>query len=137
MARTNLPLSTFTSGADLNDAGTSVDQANGMNIALASTAIPAVNGSEDLFLYVTNTAAATHTVTIRKGVGGGATPGAAMRSGLGDYTTGNLNANTGTAFIGPLDSMRFAQSDGSINLDFDSGFTGKIWALLVPRTPQI
>jgi len=137
MARTNLPLSTFTSGADLNDAGTNVDQANGMNLALASETIPAANGSEDVILYVTNTAAATHTVTVRAGVGGGATAGAAMRSGLGDFTTGNLTASTGAAFIGPFDSMRFAQSDGSINIDFDAGFTGKIWALRVPRVPQI
>lgn len=137
MARTNLPLSTFTSGADLNDAGTNVDQANGMNLALASTAIPAANGSEDVILYVTNTAAATHTVTVRAGVGGGATPGAAMLSGKGDFTTGNLTASTGTAFIGPFDSMRFAQADGSINIDFDAGFTGKIWAMRVPRVPQI
>lgn len=137
MARTNVPLSTFTSGADLNDAGTSVDQANGMNIALASTAIPAAPGSEKLLLYVTNTAGATHTVTVRAGVGGGATAGAAMRSGLGDYTTGNLTATTGSAFIGPFDSSRFAQADGSINLDFDAGFTGKIWAIRLPRVPAI
>lgn len=137
MARTNLPLSTFTSGADLNDAGTSVDQANGMNVALASTAIPAGNGSESLVLYVTNTSAGTATVTVRKGVGGGATAGAAMRSGIGDLTTGNLSASTGTAFIGPFDPMRFAQADGSLNIDFSSGFTGKIWAILLPPAPTV
>lgn len=137
MARTAIPLSTFTSGADLNDAGTAIDQSNGMNVALASTGIPAANGSEDLFLYVTNTDTGTHTVTIRKGVGGGATAGAAMRSGLGDLVTGNLTGSTGTAFIGPLDSMRFAQADGSINVDFSSGAAGKIWALLIPRVPQV
>lgn len=137
MARTQIPLATFTSGADLNDAGTSIDQSNGMYVDLSSTAIPSANGSEGLILYVTNTAGATKTVTVRSGVGGGATPGAAIRSGLGDYTTGNLNATTGSAFIGPLDSTRFAQLDGKINIDFSSGITGKIYALLIPAAPQI
>lgn len=135
--RTQIPLSTFTGGFDLNDAGTSVDQSNGMYVDLSSTTIPAANGSEDLFLYVTNTDSSTHTVTIRKGVGGGATPGAAMRSGLGDLVSGNLTGTTGNAFVGPLDSMRFAQTDGKINVDFSSGAAGKIWALLVPRVPQV
>lgn len=137
MARTQIPLSTFTSGADLNDAGTSIDASNGMYVDLSSTAIPAANGSEALVLYVTNTAGSTKTVTIKAGVGGGATPGAAIRSGLGDYTTGNLSATTGSAFIGPLDSSRFAQLDGKIYLDFSSGTTGKVWAILIPRVPQV
>lgn len=137
MARTQIPISTFTSGADLNDAGTSIDASNGMYVDLSSTAIPAANGSEALVLYVTNTAGSTKTVTIKAGVGGGATPGAAIRSGLGDYTTGNLSATTGNAFIGPLDSSRFAQLDGKINIDFAASTAGKIWAVLIPRTPAI
>lgn len=138
MARTQIPLSTFTSGADLNDAGTAIDQSNGMYINLASTAVPAANGSEDLLLYVTNTySGGVGTVTVRAGVGGGATPGAAIRSGLGDYTSGNLTASTGTAFIGPFDSARFIQSDGTLHLDFSASMTGKIWALLIPRAPAI
>jgi hypothetical protein len=134
---TKIPLSTFTAGADLNDAGTAIDVTNGMYIDLTSTAIPAANGSEDLFLYVTNTDGSTHTVTIKAGVGGGATAGAAFRSGLGDFTTGNLNATTGNAFIGPLDSSRFVQLNGRIYVDFDAGAAGKIYALLIPRVPQI
>lgn len=134
---TQIPLSTFTSGADLNDAGTAIDVTNGMYIDLSSTAMPAANGSEDLLLYVTNTTGSTKTVTIKAGVGGGATPGAAMRSGLGDFTTGNLSATTGSAFIGPFDSMRFIQTNDRIYLDFATSMTGNIWAILVPRTPQI
>lgn len=134
---TQIPLSTFTNGADLNDAGTAIDVTNGMYIDLSSTAVPAANGSEDLFLYVTNTAGSTKTVTVRAGVGGGATPGAAIRSGLGDFVTGNLSATTGSAFIGPLDSSRFIQTNDRIYLDFASGMTGSIWALLIPRAPAI
>jgi hypothetical protein len=106
-----------------------------MYIDMTSTAMPAINGTEDLILYVTNTAGATKTVTVRAGVGGGATAGQAFRSGLGDFTTGNLSATTGNAFIGPFDSSRFMQLNGQIYLDFASSMTGKVWAILVPRTP--
>lgn len=134
MARTNLPVTNMTAnGAVLNNAGTAVDASNGMNIALSSTSIPAAGGADTLVLYVQNSTASTKTVTVRAGVGGGATPGAAFRSGLGDLTTGNLTASTGTAFIGPFDVSRFVQTDGSINVDFASGMTGTIWAVLLPK----
>ena len=120
-------------GAVLNNAGTAIDATNGMNIALSSTSIPAAGGADTLILYVQNTTASTKTVTVCAGVGGGATPGAAFRSGLGDFTTGNLTASTGTAFIGPFDVARFVQADGSINVDFASGMTGTIWAVLLPK----
>jgi hypothetical protein len=134
---TQIPLSTFTSGADLNDAGTAIDVTNGMYVDLTTTAVPSANGSEDLLLYITNTAGSTKTVTVKAGVGGGVTPGAAIRSGLGDFVTGNLSATTGTAFIGPFDSTRFMQSNGRIYLDFAASMTGNIWALLIPSAPQI
>lgn len=134
MARTNLPPTSLTSnGAVLNSAGTAIDATNGMNVQLPASSVPANSGADRLVLYVQNTAAATKTVIVRAGVGGGATPGQAFRSGLGDFTSGNLSASTGTAFIGPLESARFAQSDGSINVDFASGTTGTVWALLLPK----
>lgn len=134
MARTNLPVTNMTpNGAVLNQAGTAVDVANGMNIQLSSTSLPASGGADTLVLYVQNTTASTQTVTVRKGVGGGATPGPAFESGKGDFVTGNLNASSGTAFIGPFEIARFAQLDGSINIDFSAGMTGNIWAVLLPK----
>ena len=134
MARTNLPLTNLVpNGAVLNNAGTAIDATNGMNIAIPTNAIPAGGDCDELVLYVQNTTGSTKTVTVRAGVGGGANPGAAFRSGLGDLTTGNLTATTGTAFIGPFDPARFLQADGSINVDFASSMTGTIWALLKPR----
>lgn len=134
MARTNLPLTNLTpNSAVLNSAGTAIDAANGMNIQLPTTGVPAAGNADTLVLYVQNTFAGTKTVTVRAGVGGGATPGPAFRSGIGDLTTGNLNASTGTAFIGPFDVSRFAQLDGSINIDFQSGTTGTVWAVLLPK----
>lgn len=128
MARTQIPLSTFTSLADLNDAGTAVDQANGMFVSFGSP-IPASGGMERLILYVTNTHAATQVVTVRAGT----TTPPAIEGGEGDLVTGTLTATTGTAFIAGLHSLRFAQSDGTLNIDFDAGFTGKIYALVLPK----
>lgn len=135
MARTNLPLTTLTpNSAVLNNAGTAIDQANGMNIQLPTTSIPAAPQSDTLVLYVKNATAATETVTVRAGTNTTGDPNSpAFRAGLGDLTTGNLTASTGTAFIGPFDPSRFQQSDGSINVDFASGATGTIWALVLPK----
>lgn len=141
MARTNLPLSTFTGFIDLNDAGTAIDATNNMNVALGSSAIPAGSKSDYLIIYVQNTTASTQTVTIKAGDNTNYKNVPAFEAGKGDLTTGNLTASTGTAFIGPLEVARFVQSGaagsdqpaGSVNVNFSSGMTGKVWALLVPR----
>ena len=152
MARTTLTPNTLTpNSALLNNAGTAIDAANGMTIPLTSTGFPAPPGPDTLVLYVQNTTASTKTVTVRAGAnsgtlasGGqagttsnpftGVDPNApAFRAGLGDLTTGNLTATTGTAFIGPFDVSRFAQTDGSVAVDFTSGMTGTIWAILLPK----
>lgn len=129
MARTNLPTSTLPGQAmaGLADpAGTAIDAANGMNIALASGAIPAAPTARNLFLRVANTAASAKNVIVRAG----ALP-PAFRSGLGDLTVNVTNATT--KWIGPLESSRFSQADGSINVDFDAGTTGTITAFLAPE----
>lgn len=129
MARTNLPITGLTAnGAVLNNAGTAIDATNGMNIAITTTGIPAGGNADRLVLYVQNTTGSTKTVTVKAG----ANP-PSFRSGLGDITTGNLSATTGTAFIGPFDVSRVLQADGSVNIDFAASMTGTIWALLLPR----
>lgn len=141
MARTNLPVTALDpKNPSLNTAGTSIDATNGMNIALASSAIPSKPGADRLVLYVQNTTASTKTVTVRAGAGvaapsnfGYGYPVPSQEQGLGDLVTGNLSATTGTAFIGPFEAARFIQTDGSVNVDFASGTTGTIWAILLPR----
>lgn len=127
MARTNLPLSTLVPNGVLPiPAGTVIDQTNGMNVQLPTTAIPAAPGMADLFLYVATTNAANDNVIIRAGVNP-----PAFRSGMGDLTVVAPTANGG-GVVGPLESARFAQSDGSINIDFGAGTTGKITAFIRP-----
>ncbi len=141
MARTNLPVTLLDpKSPTLNVTATAVDAANGMNIALASSAIPSKPGADRLILYVTNTTAATKTVTVQPGAGvaapsgfGYAYPVPSQEQGLGALVTGNLTATTGNAIIGPFDAARFIQPDGSINVDFTAAMTGTILAILLPR----
>jgi hypothetical protein len=146
MARTSLPLTTLTpNSAILNQAGTAVDQANGMFITLPTTSIPAPGSLERLLLYVTNTYAGVNTVTVRAGIYALSTPVFAsmvkssypgvpgFESGKGDLVTGNLTASTGFAFLGPFEVARFLNQDGGIAIDFSTTMAGLIWALMLPR----
>lgn len=127
MARTNLPLSTLVPNGVIDiPAGTTIDQTNGMNIQLPTTAIPAAPNADNLFLYVATTNGADKTVTIRAG----ANP-PAFRSSIGDLVV-TAHTASGGGIVGPLESARFAQADGSINIDFAASITGKITAFMRP-----
>lgn len=131
MARTSIPVNNLASnGILLNDAGTAIDATNNHVIDLKSGAIPAGAGPDRLILYVKNSTGSTKTVTVKAGDNP-----PSFRAGLGDLTTGNINATTGTAVIGPFDPARFLQDDGTILLDVASGMTGTIWAFLLTRVP--
>lgn len=128
MARTNLPVTDLPGNAGVLESTTAIDQPNGMNVAVTSEAIPAKGEVQDIVLIVSNTAAAAHNAIIRAGAG----PVPAFRASLGDLLVSVTNATT--QLIGPFESARFAQADGSLNVDFDAGMTGTIVALRVPRT---
>ena len=78
-----------------------------------------------MILKVDNSAAGPHVVTVRKGVNP-----PAFRAGIGDLAVTVTNGTT--QYIGPLESARFSQADGSLLLDFDSGTTGTITAFFIP-----
>lgn len=133
MARTAITLRTLTAnGGIAAPSADNVDQSNGMTLALPTTSIPANPNMDRLVLVVANTAGSAKNVIVRAGVGGGATPGQAFRSGLGDLTV-SVAATSGISYVGPLESARFAQLDDSLSVDFQSGFTGTITALLLPK----
>lgn len=111
-----------------NPTADAADQTNGMNLALASSAVPSAADCDLLVLVVSNTAAAAHNFILRAG----ASNPPAFRKDLGDLTISVTNATT--LYAGPFEPARFLQSDGSLNVDFSSGFTGTILALLLPRT---
>jgi len=70
----------------------------------------AVNESDRLIFECTTTAAANHTFSI---VAGDNPP--AFRAGLGAITSAAIPQN-GVIIIGPLESARFIQNDGTIGL---------------------
>lgn len=132
MARTNLPLTTLVPNSGIAvPAGTTIDQSNGMNIQIPANTIPAAPDTDNLVLVVANSVAAPKTVIVRAGAGGGVTPGAAFRAGLGDLTV--TVAASSSAYVGPLESARFLQLDGSLNVDFGASAAGTIIALIMPE----
>lgn len=135
MARTSItPVLCGANNIDLNDAGTAIDATNGMVFTVTTTGVPAAANIDRVLIYVSNSTASTKTVTIKAGANTTGAPNTpAFRAGLGDLTTGNLTASTGTAFIGPLDVSRFIQSDGTVQINFASGMTGTIWVFLLAR----
>lgn len=99
---------------------TAVTQANGINIA---NAFKNKNNSLEIFVENTTTAsnvAAASTLTIKKG-------DKYPNSMLGDLTVA-IGAGK-TVAIEYLDMSRFEKTDGSVDLDFASGFTGNVWAV--------
>ena len=119
MARTAVPLTDLTAATSLVDpAGTTADQPNGHTVTGARP--------EVLVLRVKNTTAGALNAIVRAGV-----QPLAPSSGQGDLTVSV--AASGTVWIGPLESARFLQNDGSISLDLQTGFAGNVTAFKVNR----
>lgn len=82
---------------------------------------------EQTLIRVANTEGSTNTLTVQSG----ANP-PALAAGLGDLVV-TVAATTGVQYVGPFEGGRFMQSDGSLWLDFETGMTGTIDVLTVPR----
>ncbi len=112
MARTALPITT-TVNAGSAPTATAIDPTNHHVINLGTT--PA----EDVLVLVNNTFAGTKTVTIKAG----ANP-PALGAGQGDLVITCAASTNAIPIV--IDSSRFAQADGSINLDIAASMTGTI-----------
>lgn len=82
---------------------------------------------ERTVLRVANTEGSTNTCTVRKGDNP-----PALAAGQGDLVV-TIAATTGVRYLGPFESGRFLQADGSLEVDFETGTTGTIDVLLIPR----
>lgn len=125
MARTSVTYTDLTANTAVADvAGTTLDATNSHTVAKAHP--------ERTILRITNTTSSTKTVTVKAG----ATNPPGFAGGLGDLvvslTAGNVT--TQVAFVGPLDSSRFLQADGSLSLDVAASMTGTVTAFRVPRS---
>lgn len=109
----------------------------GLNSATGPTTIDATlvtNGvtvanvkPERVILRVTNTEGSTNAVTIRAG---DSPP--AVAAGQGDITV-TVPATTGAYYIGPFESSRVLQGTGAMEIDFETGMTGTIDVLQIPK----
>ena len=112
MARTELPVTTaYNSGAA--PTATAVDPTNGHVIAASDTP------TEELLIVVNNTFAGTKVVTIKAG---DSPPASA--AGQGDLAITCATSTNGIPIR--IDSSRFLQADGTIEIDLAASMTGTI-----------
>lgn len=121
MARTAVPYSSLLPNADLADpAGTATNAGTGNGHSIAR-AVP------ELTLLRVVAGSTGGNVTIKAG----ANP-PAIAAGQGDLVV--AVANSATRWLGPFESGRFLQADGSLLVDIATGFVaGTITAFRVPR----
>lgn len=106
-------------GAVTTPAGVTISTTNGANIARPTR-------GRKMVVRITNTITdATKTATVKAG----ASPPAG-RAGLGDLTVA-IPASDERLVC--LETARFVQTDGTINVDFSAGMTGKISAIELPQ----
>lgn len=121
MARTPVTVVEMVPNSNIADpAGTAVDPANGHVITQT------IGGLEELYIEINSTFAGVKTFTFKAG----ANP-PALSAGQGDLVV-SLNAAIG--IVGPLSSARFAQKDGTLQIDVAAAATGTIKAIHMPRT---
>ncbi len=125
MARTAVVPRALVANGNLNGAtgATTIDSTLVTNGVVVTSAHP-----ERTLIRVTNTEGSTNTVTVNAGDN----PPALAAGGGALVVT--VAATTGVRYIGPFESGRFLQSDGTIEIDFESGMTGAIDVLLLPRS---
>lgn len=119
MARTEVPYSSLVGNGALADPTPTT--ADATNDHVINAAVP-----ERTLLRVYNTAVSAKTVTI---VAGDYPP--AIASGQGGLTV-SVGAS-GIQWLGPFESGRFLQKDGTLEVDLESGFTGSLTAFKVPK----
>ena len=118
MARTAIAVIAPARNAKADDTHTDIDQANGMYVPVLPT--------RDLLVRVNNTTAGAKNVTFKAGV---SPP--AISNGHGDLV--QAMAQNAVMFF-HLESARFAQADGAINVDFEAAMTGEIAIIRKLRT---
>lgn len=100
--------------ANIGITAKTVTQANGITIADAFS-----NKNNSLFVIISNSGATASTLTVKAG-------DAYPNSMLGDI---KIQLPAGISAIQLQDLSRFEKADGSIDLDFATGFTGTIYAI--------
>jgi hypothetical protein len=116
MPRTAVTPAQGTRNGGVTPTSTTIDSTLVTNGVVIADADP-----EKLVIRVANTHSAAHAVTVRAGD----TIYPAILSGEGDLAV-TVALTSGVTEFAALDSMRFLQSDGSLLIDFATGFTGTL-----------
>lgn len=125
MPRTAVPYSNLVPNTELADpAGTAVTSGAG-NGAQVNATSGARSVPELTILRLANASGSTGTATVLAG-----TSVAFVAAGQGNYTSTNILTAT-TRWLGPFESNRFMQSDGSIIVETTQNMT--VTAFRVPR----
>lgn len=120
MARDAVTVTALSANAlNTNPAGTAINTTNGANIA-------GVKAGDRLLVRITNTNGTNRVATIKAGVNP-----PAPRKGIGDLAV-TVPATTGDVLL-VLETARFLQADGSINVDFAASMAGIISAVRLPK----
>ena len=135
-ARTQItPLSLVQDGGVAEGSGTTINS----TLVTDGAYIAAPPGPNKVFLIVENTySSSALNVTVRAGgngvtASGGTNPGVPFEGAtVGDLVV-SVAENGGISMIGPFTSDRFTQADGSLSIDFETAFTGTIWAFQLPN----
>ncbi|MFJ8727775.1 hypothetical protein [Streptomyces sp. NPDC093269] len=123
MARTAVTYTPLVPNGHLtNPAGTTIDSTLVTNGVVINGVDP-----ERTVLRVNNTATSAKNVTVKGGTGN-----TAFMAGQGDLVQ-SVGANTGSEFLGPFTSARFQQKGSKLFVDFESGFTGSITVIKLPK----
>jgi hypothetical protein len=98
-----------------------------INPTLVTNGVTLANANSDkLIVRVTNSDTNPHNLIIRAGTN--LTP--AWMAGQGDLTV--AVAASATEYVALPDSARYLQDDGSLSIDFSSGFTGTLELVKLP-----
>jgi hypothetical protein len=129
MARTVVPYSNLVPNGNLADpAGTATNAgASNGHVLPAVAAAGSAKAVPELTLLRVTAGATGGVVTVKAG-----TNPPSLAAGQGDLAV--TVANSGTQWIGPFESGRFIQPDGTMLVDIAAGFVaGSITAFRVPR----
>lgn len=120
MARDAVTVTALSANAlNTNPAGTAINTTNG-------AVINGVKAGDRVLVRITNTNGTQRVATVKAGVNP-----PAPRKGLGDLAV-TVPATTGDVLL-VLESARFLQADGTINVDFAASMAGIISAVRLPK----
>lgn len=121
MPRTAVPVVTLSKTGAATNAGTTADPTNGHVVDLGGFPL------ESFVFRFTNTNGSDRVATI---VAGDSPP--ALSAGQGNLAI-TVPATSGDMTVAALESARFIQSDGTVNIDLAASFAGAVRAFRIPN----